>query len=106
MTTTAGYGRKRESGNTVLQTHMESTAQAARFIEMRRRTIYSAYSAPARPPSLDLALGTLASVATLARVVSGHTADMVAIARQSGATWSQIGEALGVSKQAAHEHFR
>lgn len=106
MTIPAGYRRRRESGNAVLQAHMQSTTQTVHVIEMRRQTIYSAYSARDCPPSLDLALGTLASVAALSRVVGGHTAEMVAIARKAGASWSQIGEVLGVSKQAAHKHFR
>jgi len=106
MTIPDSYRRRRESDNAVLQAHMQSTTQTVRVIEMRRQTIYSAYSARACPPSVDLALGTLASVAALSRVVGGHTAEMVAIARKAGATWSQIGEALGVSKQAAHKQFR
>lgn len=38
-----------------------------------------------------------------------HEADrdmMIRQARRSGASWSQIGEALGTSKQAAWERFR
>lgn len=106
MTIPDSYRHRRESGNAVLRAHMQSTTQTVRVIEMRRQTIYSTYSAPDCPPSLDLALGTLASVAALSRVVGGHTAEMVAIARKAGASWSQIGEALGVSKQAAHKQFR
>ncbi|SDJ45182.1 hypothetical protein [Nonomuraea jiangxiensis] len=30
----------------------------------------------------------------------------VAGARQSGASWSEVGEAMGISKQSAHERFR
>ncbi|MGH4025709.1 MAG: hypothetical protein ACRDRV_14130 [Pseudonocardiaceae bacterium] len=106
MTIPDSYRRRRESSNAVLQAHMQSTTQTVRVIERRRQTIYSTYSAHDCPPSVDLALGTLASVATLSRVVGGHTAEMVAIARKAGASWSQIGEALGVSKQAAHKQFR
>lgn len=106
MTIPDSYRRRRESGNAALEAHMQSTTQTVRVIEMRRQTIYSAYSARDCPPSVDLALGTLASVAALSRVVGGHTAEMVAIARKAGATWSQIGEALGVTKQAAHKQFR
>lgn len=32
-------------------------------------------------------------------------AEAVRLAREQGATWQQIGEALGVSAQAAHERF-
>lgn len=87
----------------VLQAHMESTTQIARIIEMRRNTVYCSLN---YPPPVDLALGTLTSIAELAKVIGGHTNEMVAIARRAGASWSQIGKALGVSKQAAHEHFR
>lgn len=106
MTIPQHYRRQRDSGNTVLQAHMESTTRTVRVIEMRRQTIYSEYSSQHCPPSIDLALGTLASVVALARAANGHTAEMVAIARRAGASWSQIGEALGISKQAAHKHFR
>ena len=106
MTISGSHRHRRESDNAELQAHMQSTTQTARVIEMRRKTIYSVYSEHDCSPSVDLALGTLASVAMLSRVVGGHTAEMVAIARKAGASWSQIGEALGVSKQAAHSQFR
>lgn len=106
MTIPHRYRHQREGSNTALQAHMESTTRTVRVIEMRRQTIYSEYSSQHCPPSIDLALGTLTSVAALARTANKHTAEMVAIARTAGASWSQIGEALGITKQAAHKHFR
>ncbi|HEY2765811.1 MAG TPA: hypothetical protein VGJ13_17665 [Pseudonocardiaceae bacterium] len=103
MSTISHHGLERV--NDVLQSHMESTAKVVQVIEMRRRTV-SFYGSLGCSPPLNLALGTLHGVATLAKVVDGHLAEVVAVARNAGASWSQIGEALGVSKQAAHAHFR
>jgi hypothetical protein len=83
--------------------HMESTVRLTRVIDMRRPIINAARDSP---PPLDMVLATVRSAADLAEMVSGHTAELVAIARQAGASWSQIGEALGITKQAAHERFR
>lgn len=102
---TISHHRQMERVSNVLQSHIESTAKVVQIIEMRRRTV-SFYGLPGCSPPLNLALGTLRSVVTLAKVVDGHLAEVVAVARNAGASWSQIGEALGVSKQAAHEHFR
>jgi hypothetical protein len=83
--------------------HMESTVRLTRVIGMRRPIINAARNSP---PPLDMVLATVRSAAELAEMVSGHTAELVAIARQAGASWSQIGAALGITKQAAHERFR
>ena len=46
----------------------------------------------------------------LARVISAAAADLehalVSEARADGATWTQIGEAFGMTKQAAQQRFR
>lgn len=83
--------------------HMESTVRLTRVIDIRRPIIHAARNSP---PPLNMALDTVRSVAGLAEVVTGHTAEVVAIAREAGASWSQIGDALGITKQAAHERFR
>jgi len=38
--------------------------------------------------------------------LDGDRDTMIRVARRSGATWAQIGEALGTTKQAAWERFR
>ncbi|OLR90531.1 hypothetical protein [Actinokineospora bangkokensis] len=51
----------------------------------------------------DVALKLLAEVDRWTRPM---TEAAVAAARARGATWSEVGAALGVSRQAAHERFR
>ena len=43
--------------------------------------------------------------AALARLAESRLIDFVAAARQNGASWSQIGRAIGVSKQAAQQRY-
>lgn len=47
-------------------------------------------------------VGVLADIrAEVERLISTN----VALARRDGASWSELGDALGVSKQAAHERY-
>ncbi|MEV4216630.1 hypothetical protein [Nonomuraea sp. NPDC049725] len=51
----------------------------------------------------------LAALTLLAQVEAWQRALLdraVAAARAGGASWSQVGDAMGISKQAAHERFR
>lgn len=51
----------------------------------------------------------LAELRTVDRALhrlDGDRDSMIRAARRSGATWAQIGEALGTTKQAAWERFR
>ncbi|MBG0826014.1 hypothetical protein HS048_35700 [Planomonospora sp. ID91781] len=51
----------------------------------------------------------LAALALLSQVESWQRTlldQAVARARENGASWAQIGEAMGISKQSAHERFR
>ncbi|GAT71417.1 hypothetical protein PS9374_07108 [Planomonospora sphaerica] len=51
----------------------------------------------------------LAALALLSQVESWQRTlldQAVAQARENGASWAQIGEAMGISKQSAHERFR
>lgn len=50
-------------------------------------------------------LDALSSVADLDIAVTAAVADLVRGARQRGATWEDVGRALGVSRQAAHHRF-
>jgi DcmR-like sensory protein/histidine kinase-like protein len=55
--------------------------------------------------SVEPVLEALAAVETLARVVDRWRARLVRLARTRGAPWTDIGQSLGVSKQAAHERY-
>ena len=50
-------------------------------------------------------LEALTAVEALARVVDQWRARLVRLARMRGASWTDIGQSLGVSKQAAHERY-
>jgi hypothetical protein len=53
----------------------------------------------------DELLGSLAKVQTVVTQVDAALHDYVDILRSRGISWTRIGEALGVSKQAAWERF-
>ncbi|MGH3843991.1 MAG: anti-sigma factor RsbA family regulatory protein [Pseudonocardiaceae bacterium] len=54
---------------------------------------------------IEPVLEALAAVESLARVVDRWRARLVRLARTRGAPWTDIGQSLGVSKQAAHERY-
>lgn len=54
-------------------------------------------------PSSDDPAAALAAVVALRRVADGLERSAVSRAVSSGWSWSQIAEALGVSRQAAHK---
>lgn len=54
---------------------------------------------------IEPVLEALIAVETLARVVDQWRARLVRLARTRGAPWTDIGQSLGVSKQAAHERY-
>ncbi|MGH3884668.1 MAG: hypothetical protein ACRDSG_12070 [Pseudonocardiaceae bacterium] len=56
---------------------------------------------PAQPT-----LEALTAVTMLSSVVERLRAKLVRLALRRGATWNEIGRALGVSKQAAHARYR
>lgn len=58
------------------------------------------------PCRLRLAIEALAAVTNLATIVDRWRGKLVRKARQHGAKWSEIGRALGTSRQAAHERYR
>jgi hypothetical protein len=54
----------------------------------------------------DLTVGAaLAATAALRSAADDKLFQLVVFARDSGASWAAIGEALGVSTQAAHQRF-
>jgi hypothetical protein len=65
-----------------------------------RPTATSTERRPAEP-----VLEALTAVEALARVVDRWRARLVRLARTRGAPWNDIGQSLGVSKQAAHERY-
>jgi predicted GNAT superfamily acetyltransferase len=50
-------------------------------------------------------LAALSSVAALVGEVDGAVVRLVAQARRQGATWEDVGAALGITRQAAHYRY-
>lgn len=68
-----------------------------------------AADAVARSAVRDLARGDerrLEAANRLRRAADALVTELVLEARESGATWAEIGETLGVSTQAAHQKYR
>jgi hypothetical protein len=87
--------------------HTLSSA-TTRYDELRLREAMATVSADREAPGLCLAetLELLALGEVMIRKVSYSRAAMVRSARTAGASWTQIGAALGSSKQAAWEAYR
>lgn len=62
---------------------------------------YGDASEPGTPP----ALFALSDALTIQNFVDESVSAMVADAREQGASWTQVGEALGITRQAAWERF-
>ena len=58
------------------------------------------------PTTLPRLLDALKKVDTQLHVLDDERKDTIRAARAEGATWLEIAEALGISKQAAWERFR
>ena len=86
------------------QQHTLSTA-TTRYDELRMRDALAAMTADAdnAPLSREEALELLALSEVVIRKAGYGRQAMVRSARSSGASWNQIGAALGTSKQAAWE---
>lgn len=50
-------------------------------------------------------LDQIAALRKIARLVTSMTTDVVIHARENGASWAEIGAALGVTKQAAQQSY-
>ena len=72
--------------------------------DTERSPVGSAERAGQRRP-VEPVLEALTAVEALARVVDRWRARLVRLARTRGAPWTDIGQSLGVSKQAAHERY-
>ena len=60
----------------------------------------------ARSGADELTVGAaLAATAALRDAADRKLFDLVSFAREAGASWSSIGEALGVTTQAAHQRY-
>ena len=62
-------------------------------------------SVPASLPPPEEPADALAAVAALRRLANRLEADAVTEAIAQGWTWAQVGQALGISGQAAHKKF-
>jgi ClpX C4-type zinc finger len=73
------------------------------------RDILDGRDIPATPPFATLpeetVLASLAPTAALTESVTTTLGERVALLRSRGVTWARIGEAVGVSRQAAWERF-
>ena len=57
-------------------------------------------------PGQEITLGdALAATAALKTAADSIIFELVSHAREAGASWAEIGQALGVSTQAAHQRF-
>lgn len=54
----------------------------------------------------EVALTLLRDNKATIRHMESEQPALVEAARKAGATWQQIGDALGISRQAAHERFK
>lgn len=81
--------------------------KAGRGVPLREVVEQVTRSAPLAPaPSrVPPALAQLAAYRRAAEAQRARLAQLVAEARGQGATWAEIGRALGVSGQAAHKRF-
>lgn len=70
---------------------------------VRRFELDIARDAPADRRSRELHI--LGRLNELEAAVSQRIADVVAVCREQGASWAEIGAMLHISKQAAHERF-
>lgn len=61
--------------------------------------------AEAAESDLDEALRVLSALARLEAAVHDHTDRVVADCRSHSASWSEVGEALGMTRQSAHARF-
>ena len=87
------------------QLHTLSTA-TTRYDELRMRDALATMAGdhgPGAPLSREEALEMLALSEVVIRKAGYRRQAMVRVARNSGASWTQIGAALGSSKQAAWE---
>ncbi len=86
------------------QTH-DALRAASRFARYLPVDGVASAEPDAQRRQLRPVLEALAAADVLVQVVELWRARLVTMARQRGARWTEIGRALGVSKQAAHERY-
>ncbi len=57
------------------------------------------------PGSIDAHLGTAVRLREIVRVAEHLQHDAVTAARQAGASWADVGQALGITRQASQQRF-
>ncbi|MGP5641028.1 hypothetical protein ACTXPS_16500 [Brachybacterium tyrofermentans] len=82
-----------------------SSAGGAAFMVPSKSRLVQLRAASA-PSDRDEPVGAkLASLAIAAQQLDAITREAVTASRDAGLSWSQIGAALGVSRQAAHQRY-
>jgi hypothetical protein len=94
-----GSGEHREQ--VTLRRQIREVLRLARHIERK-----GSPGADGGEPRQRSALEGLTAATMLASVVDRLRGELVRLALRRGATWNEIGRALGVSKQAAHARYR
>jgi len=105
-----GAPRTPPTGPTPLPWQTYEALHAAERFERylpQEATVESPWSSTASPSTAgaEPVLEALTAVDALARVVDRWRASLVRLARMRGVSWTDIGQSLGVSKQAAHERY-
>jgi len=97
-----GHGQSFERAPLRWQTHdaLRAASRFARYLQNGAAAEEESERRQLRP-----VLDALASADVLVQVVELWRARLVQLARHRGARWAEIGRALGVSKQAAHERY-
>lgn len=80
---------------------MDMTTSPDRVV--RRYELHAAAEVPTAGKHRELRV--LAELHELVETLRKRIGEIVAICREHGATWDEIGASLDVSKQAAHERF-
>lgn len=99
-------GHEESSDDASLRSQTQDALRASsRFARFLAPTKVTGTRREVARPQADAALEALAAADLLAQVVDLWRSRLVALARNRGARWTDIGRALGVSKQAAHERY-
>lgn len=99
-------GRERDkTGEAVEQSTPAQVDDLAQLLETTARAIAGVLRRPRQSSPVLSALSALSVVRTLHALVDDAERALVALARQESHTWQEIADALGVTRQAAHQRF-